>query len=164
MKRFFVCFLLLSCLSTLAFADIILPKFKVDKSGRHFVGYQKYPKKRNYDILFQLGFWSNNEVSKIGMNSVLTNVFDSDATPTGQVTLKDETSSPKFALYHASTGKKDAGKNAATLFFIEDGEDMRIIGVGKHREIDHCKKPQYDIFAWDERYESNHLVNSVFAL
>lgn len=138
-------FLLLICLPASANADILMPTFYAHHTDRTIYGEQRYRASDISGILWQLNYWSFESLPPSAVSQALNAVLSGQRKHSGLV----ETEDGIHDLYHASAGTI---KGTATLFFINEGENQRIIGIAKHVETKINQPPSYKIISWDKRY------------
>ncbi len=132
--------------SGLSFGNIILPTFKLDntKSWNHY-GEQIYHAADSHGIMWQLKFWSNNQLPLTGLNQALQAVLSNAGKDSGTVSGLGKTSQ----LLHASAGFDD---QSASLLYIIDGSNYRVVGIQRHIPVKKCQEPKYELIAWDSRF------------
>jgi hypothetical protein len=141
--------LLTGLMSFNVYADIVMPTFYAHPTDRKRYGEQTYRADDIKGILWQLNYWSFSLLNETALSQSLNDVIFGKGKYSGTIELNVEDRSTTFDLYHASAG---LDKKTATLFFIKQGENQRIIGIGRHVKTKINQGPKYEILVWDDRY------------
>ncbi len=138
--------ILLVLISGFSFAGVIMPTFKLDgeKHWAHY-GEQNYHPADSFGMMHQLNFWSENQLPQTQLNQALQAVMSKKGKDSGTVTGLGKTTQ----LLHASAGFDD---QSASLLYIVDGSNYRVVGIQRHIPVKKCQEPKYELVAWDERF------------
>ncbi|MBP6217826.1 MAG: hypothetical protein KA436_04490 [Oligoflexales bacterium] len=145
MAKKLLLFIILAMTSSLSYAGILLPTFYADPTTRIRYGEQHYHSDDPSGILWQLRYWSHNQLHPSALSQALNDILSNRGKFSGTVNL----GALKYNLYHSSAGKDE---KTATLFFILEQEFTRIIGIARHVQVQPRQPPKYEIVAWDDRY------------